>query len=194
MKKGVKSIKGEPKGFVWFSLRISFYLMILLFLISFLITSAAINLLFLILLIFIIIVSIIHLVKYNQKAFAITILVISALLLLFYIVGLANPATGESTISKKDAIQFLEDQGYTVNNLEFSKERSTLSMDKKGAVDLQVTTGFGVLVRSSPSSQEYNLDILTETQTCSYTANFTTAEMFRKDSFEALKLVKSVCI
>ena len=92
MKKGVKNVKSNAKGFVWFSLRISFWLMVLLFLVSFLINSAVINILFLILLIFIIIVSIIHLVKYDKKAFAIVVLVLSALLLLFYLIGLAGSA------------------------------------------------------------------------------------------------------
>ena len=92
MKKGVKNVKSNAKGFVWFSLRISFWLMILLFLLSFLINSAVINISFSILLFFIIIVSIIQLVKYDKKAFAIAALVLSALLLLFYIIGLAGSA------------------------------------------------------------------------------------------------------
>jgi len=92
MKKGVKKVKKEDAGFVWFSLRISFWLMILLFLVSFLINSVVINISFLILLFFIIVVSIIHLVKHNKKAFAIAALVLSALLLLFYLIGLAGSA------------------------------------------------------------------------------------------------------
>ncbi len=83
-----KSAEKEIKGFVWHSLRISFYLMIALFLLSFVINFWILNLLFLILLVFNIVVSIIHLVKYKKKAFAIVALIISSLTLLFYIIGI----------------------------------------------------------------------------------------------------------
>ncbi len=80
----------EKKGFVWISLRISFYLMLLLFVLSFFINFAFVNILFLILLIFAIIVSIIHLCIHKKRAYAIVILVISFLLLLFYLIGIVS--------------------------------------------------------------------------------------------------------
>ncbi len=91
MKKKVsRESSEEKKGFVWISLRISFYLMLLLFVLSFFINFAFVNILFLILLIFAIIMSIIHLFKHKRKAFAITVLIISALLLLFYLIGIVS--------------------------------------------------------------------------------------------------------
>lgn len=93
MKKGAsRGNVGERKGFVWYSLRISFYLMLLLFVLSFFINVAFVNILFLILLVFAIIVSIIHLFKHKRKAFAVVILIISFLLLLFYIIGISAAA------------------------------------------------------------------------------------------------------
>lgn len=84
--------KEEPRQFIWYSLRISFYLIIALFLLSFFVNFWILNLGFLILLVFNIIISIIHLVRYKKKAFAIAALVISSLTLLFYIIGvLATP-------------------------------------------------------------------------------------------------------
>lgn len=84
MKKGEEEIK----GFVWYSLRIAFYSMVALFSLSFVINFWILNLLFLVLLLFIIVVSIIHLVKYKKKSFAIVALIISSLMLLFYIIGI----------------------------------------------------------------------------------------------------------
>ncbi len=86
MKKGNE--KKEQKGFVWISLRISFYLMLFLLVLSFFINFAFVNILFLILLIFAIIMSIIHLFKHKRKAFAVTSLIISVLILLFYLIGI----------------------------------------------------------------------------------------------------------
>lgn len=89
MKKGVsKGNLGEQKGFVWISLRISFYLMLFLLVLSFFISFAALNFIFLILLVFAMVVSIIHLFKHKRKAFAITSLIISVLILLFYTIGI----------------------------------------------------------------------------------------------------------
>ncbi len=89
MKKRVsKRSSEEQKGFVWISLRISFLLMILLLILSFLISHVVFNFVFLILLIYSIVLSIIHLFKHKRKAFPITSLVISVLILLFYILGL----------------------------------------------------------------------------------------------------------
>ncbi len=90
-KRAVKGSPEEQKGFVWYSLRASFLLMILFLIISLsfpLFLTSLINILFLILLIFAIIMSIIHLFKHKRKAFAITVLIISALLLLFYLIGI----------------------------------------------------------------------------------------------------------
>ncbi|MEK6823693.1 MAG: hypothetical protein AABY06_01540 [Nanoarchaeota archaeon] len=99
MKKGVKNLKNtksEQKGFVWYSLRISFLLMFLFFIISLslpLFLTLLINLLFIISLLFTFVVSIIHLFKFKRKVFPIVALVISVLFILFYIIGLANPST-----------------------------------------------------------------------------------------------------
>ena len=96
MKKGVnKRSAEEQKGFVWYSLRISFLIMILFFIISLslpLFLTSLVNLLFIISLLFTFVVSIIHLFKQKKKAFAIVALVISVLFILFYIIGLANPS------------------------------------------------------------------------------------------------------
>ena len=99
MKKGVKNLKNtksEQKGFVWYSLRISFLLMFLFFIISLSLPfflTLLINLLFIISLLFTFVVSIIHLFKFKRKVFPIVALVISVLFILFYIIGLANPST-----------------------------------------------------------------------------------------------------
>ncbi len=95
MKKGVAKGKEkvEQKGFVWYSMRISFLLMFLFFIISLslpLFLNWLINLLFIISLLFTLVVSIIHLFKYKKKAFAIVALVFSVLFILFYIVGLVS--------------------------------------------------------------------------------------------------------
>lgn len=92
MKKRGKENK-EQKDFVWYSLRIGFAVMILLFISSFFVNVWALNLLFLILLLFNIVISIIHLFKYKRKAFAIIVLIISVLLAALYVIGLLVPAT-----------------------------------------------------------------------------------------------------
>lgn len=93
MKKEMRKTEKEKKGFVWLSLRIAFALMVLLFALSFFVNIWILNLLFLILLLFNIVVSIIHLFKHKAKALAITALIISSLLAIFYIVGiLITPA------------------------------------------------------------------------------------------------------
>lgn len=83
-----KESRKEKKGFIWWSLRIAFSLMVLLFILSFFVNIWVLNLLFLILLLFSIIVSIIHLFKHKVKAFAVTVLIISALVAIFYIIGI----------------------------------------------------------------------------------------------------------
>ena len=78
--------QGQVKGFVWYSLRISFLLMFLFFIISLslpLFLTSLVNLLFIISLLFTFVVSIIHLFKQKKKAFAIVALVISVLFILF---------------------------------------------------------------------------------------------------------------
>lgn len=87
MKKETKKAP-EKRDFVWWALRISFSAMILLLILSFFVNIWILNLLFLVLLIFDIVISIIHLFKYKKKALAITILVISSLLAIFYIIGI----------------------------------------------------------------------------------------------------------
>jgi flagellar biosynthesis component FlhA len=88
MKREVKS-KTEKREFTWWSLRIGFSIMILLLILSFFVNIWILNLFFLILLLFNIVISIVHLFKHKKKALAIIILVISALLALFYIIGIS---------------------------------------------------------------------------------------------------------
>ncbi len=83
-----KEQREEAKGFVWQSLRIAFYLMILLFILSFFVNDIILNAFFLILLLFNIVVSIIHLFKYKTKVFAIIALLISSFLAIFYVIGI----------------------------------------------------------------------------------------------------------
>lgn len=78
----------EKKGFIWYSSRIGFTLMCLLFIASFFVNFWVINLLFLISLPFNLVVLIIHLFKYKKKVFAIVSLVITALFAIFYVIGL----------------------------------------------------------------------------------------------------------
>ena len=88
MKKKARKENKEQKGFVWYSLKISFALMVVLFLSSFFVNILALNLLFLISLLFNIIISIIHLLRHKRKVLAIVALIISTILAFFYIVGL----------------------------------------------------------------------------------------------------------
>ena len=88
----------EKKDFIWFGLRISFFVMALIWLGEsiFLPNDIApedywtgfmvvVSLIFTISAIFTFVTSIVHLVKYKEKAFAITSLVISSILVLFFI-------------------------------------------------------------------------------------------------------------
>ena len=93
-KRASKENTEEKKGFVWISLRISFYLMLFLLVLSFFVSFAALNLIFLYLLLFAIVVSIIHLFKHKRKAFAISSLIILVLISLFYILGLVSQTAG----------------------------------------------------------------------------------------------------
>ena len=91
MKKRVnKRSAEEQKGFVWYSLRISFYVMLLALALNSFLPLVWLGIIFLVLLIFTIIISIVHLFKHKRKAFAIFALVISVLLLFFYIIGLTS--------------------------------------------------------------------------------------------------------
>ncbi|KHO55571.1 MAG: hypothetical protein QT10_C0001G0175 [archaeon GW2011_AR19] len=95
MKKGARSAKTENKGFVWFSLRISFYVMLLLLALSFLnnVIFIILSIFVILLSIFAIIISITHLYIYKRKTFPIIVLIISVLSLLtilFFYVGLLS--------------------------------------------------------------------------------------------------------
>jgi len=81
----------EKKGFIWYSTIIGFTLMCVLFIVSIFVASLVIGLLLLLLMPFTLVVSIIHLFKHKKKAFAIVSLVISALLTIFYTIGLLFP-------------------------------------------------------------------------------------------------------
>ncbi len=91
----------DGKGFVWKSLRISFWVMVILFVIPFIIGLMGISTLSLPLwvqysvsipsylsIFFTFIISIIHLIKYKKKSFAIVALVISSLMILLIIFAL----------------------------------------------------------------------------------------------------------
>ncbi len=87
-----KESKKEKKNFVWYSLRISFILMVALLIFSLIfpnIKNIFLNIIFLVSLIFALITSVIHLVKYKKKGFAIVALVVSSLILFLYAIGLA---------------------------------------------------------------------------------------------------------
>ena len=101
-----------------------------------------------------------------------------------------------STSPEKLITKFIEDEGYTINLLELSEEGSTLSMDGKGSSDMQAITGLMGMARLYPESKEYNVQILTDMVTCSYTINSETAEKVREDSSILLKefsLMNKVC-
>ena len=87
MKKRGKS--AVRRDFIWYSLRISFGIMLLLLGLSFFVNIILLNLIFLILLIFTIVISIVSLFRRKEKAFAIVTLVVSVLILLSYIIGIA---------------------------------------------------------------------------------------------------------
>ncbi len=100
MKRGMEE-KGEKKAFVWLSLRISFWIMIGLYLISliailinpdlylsYLTLWVVLGIIQTISIFFTFVVSIIHLGKYKKKAFAIVALVLSSILLLLFLFGI----------------------------------------------------------------------------------------------------------
>ena len=84
-----KRVRKEERGFVWYSLRLIFSVMLFLLGLSFFVNIILLNIIFFISLIFTIVLSIISLIKYKRRIFAIISLVISTLLLLFYIIGIA---------------------------------------------------------------------------------------------------------
>jgi len=88
------------RGFIWYGLRASFGVMILLLLVNIIFMgSVPLIILFIILVFFNFIVSIIHLVKYKNKAFAIVSLIISSLLILLMIIALMAAGTSMSGVS-----------------------------------------------------------------------------------------------
>lgn len=99
--------KKEDKNFVWKSLRISFWTMVGLWVISMFLgfVSSSVNwfwislsLIWLVSVIYTFVLSIIHLNKYKEKGFAITSLVISSLFIILnivsFFVGLLSGASG----------------------------------------------------------------------------------------------------
>ena len=95
-----KMEKENKKDFVWIGLRVSFWLMVLIWVgeMAFLPDElsaegywsgfmAIVSLLFIVAGIFTFVVSIIHLVKHKKKAFAIVSLVISSILVLLFLIG-----------------------------------------------------------------------------------------------------------
>jgi uncharacterized metal-binding protein len=77
----------EKEGFLWWGLRAGFFLMLLLFLLSFFVASVIIALFFIALLLFDLSASAIHLIKYNKKLFAVISLVVCVLIAAFCITG-----------------------------------------------------------------------------------------------------------
>ncbi|OGJ12778.1 hypothetical protein A3K82_02450 [Candidatus Pacearchaeota archaeon RBG_19FT_COMBO_34_9] len=94
--------KNEKKGFIWYSLKISFWALIIslgmIFVLSFFMQILNLRLLipvfyfifgiFLLSIPLTFIISIIHLIRYKDKTFAIISLVISILFLIFFILGI----------------------------------------------------------------------------------------------------------
>ncbi len=91
--------KKSEKSFIWRGLRISFWVMVGLWVVSIILgiaksslsTSAVgiiLGIIFFISIIFTFVVSIIHLIKYKQKGFAITALVISSVSILFELLSM----------------------------------------------------------------------------------------------------------
>ncbi len=77
------------RGFIWYGLRASFGVMILLLLVNIIAMGSVPLIIALVILIFFtLVVSIVHLVKYKNKAFAIVSLIISSLLILLMIIAL----------------------------------------------------------------------------------------------------------
>lgn len=97
----------------------------------------------------------------------------------------------ESLITK-----FIENEGYTIILLELSEGGSTLNMDGKGSSDRQAIAGLMGMVRLYPNSKKYTVEILSDTQTCSYTIDSETAERVREDSkilLEEFSLMNKIC-
>jgi len=85
----------EKKGFVWYALRASFCAMLVLLPVNIIYLGfIPLILAFVILVFFTFVVSIIHLVKYEKKAFAIVSLIISSILILLMIVSLGGMSIG----------------------------------------------------------------------------------------------------
>lgn len=85
-------MKESEKGFVWYWLRIGFWVMVVSLIVGYL--PKEYSLLFWIIaivqcisVVFTFVLSIIHLVKYKPKAFAVTSLVISSILFLLFVLG-----------------------------------------------------------------------------------------------------------
>jgi len=89
-----KSVSGEAvsRNFIWYATRISFWVMALLWVIIAVLPEHQglwiSDWIFIVSIPFTFVTSIIHLVKYKEKAFAITSLVISSLGLLFVLIGM----------------------------------------------------------------------------------------------------------
>ena len=109
--KNNKIITKPKKGFIWYSLRASFWLIALIW-IFFVLTdklflstgldqalfSLILLLIWIVLIFFNFVVSIIHLTKYKEKAFAIVSLVFSSLLMLLFFVGFILGFVGSSIV------------------------------------------------------------------------------------------------
>jgi len=92
------------KGFLWISTRIGFWSIIALWIIMAFVpyenvVYALLSFLWIGLTIFTFVSSILHLTKYESKAFAITALVISSILLLLFIIGMIIGVLSLATIS-----------------------------------------------------------------------------------------------
>ena len=97
---GKKPEKKSKKDFVWSGLRISFWIMICLWLLSFIMELiggnfyysdssfwVGLSVIWFFSVIFTFVISIIHLNRYKEKGFAVTALVISSILILLFLVG-----------------------------------------------------------------------------------------------------------
>jgi len=96
-----KKESANKKTFIWLGLRISFWLMLALWIISAVYSAInatngtssystfwlIVSIVWIISIVFTFVVSIIHLTKYKQKALAITALVISSILILLSVIG-----------------------------------------------------------------------------------------------------------
>jgi hypothetical protein len=116
-----KNSKNNNKDFVWIGLRISFWVMVLIWVGEMVFLSdelsaegywtgfmAIISLLFVVSGVFTFVVSIVHLVKHKKKAFAITSLVISSILVLLFVVGLIVGAIEDLNYSESDLEEYVD--------------------------------------------------------------------------------------